>query len=209
MERAMSDADARERFDELDGKVAENEVAPDNPQAAWEHFDGLLARLHEQIRAELNGRELPDIAELIHEMREERDAQILAAVLGRERGSASDPIRQDGGTTMGRTVSDTEVGERFGDLMRAVEENGEVVFVSRDGEPRLVILSMAEYQRLQGAQPTQEDPPQGEDWWELAKQSREIVRRHLNGRPMPSVDDLFHEMREERDAQLLDNLRRR
>lgn len=49
----------------------------------------LLERAHDLIRAE--GRPMPDVVELIRESREERDAQILDAVLGCEpRGPAVD-----------------------------------------------------------------------------------------------------------------------
>lgn len=53
---------------------------PDLEQEDWKVR---LERLHERIRTESDGRDWPDITELVRESREERDAQIFAAVLGR------------------------------------------------------------------------------------------------------------------------------
>lgn len=52
------------------------------------------------------------------------------------------------------------------------------------------------------------EPEEPDDWFELAMQSRERIRRALDGRPMPSIDQVFHDMREERDQQLLAHLTR-
>ena len=75
--------------------------------------------------------------------------------------------------------------------------------VERGGKPQVVILSVEDYERLRA------NEPDSENWWELARRSREAIHRWRGGRPMPSIEDLIHDMREERDAQLLANLRRR
>ena len=99
---------------------------------------------------------------------------------------------------MKRTITATEARVHFGELMRRVSENDETIVVERGGKPQMVVISLAEYDRLRG-----EHEPE-EDWWELAARSRELIRQHLGDRPFPDVDQLFAEMREERDAQLLD-----
>ena len=43
-----------------------------------------------------------------------------------------------------------------------------------------------------------------EDWWELAERVREQIARRRGGRPLPDNTDLIHEMREERDRQLME-----
>lgn len=102
---------------------------------------------------------------------------------------------------MPHVMSATEARVHFGELLRRVTEDAETIVVERGGKPRVVVISLDEYDRLRGAQePT-------EDWWTLAERSRALMRQHLSGRPFPDVDQLFAEMREERDAQLLDNLR--
>src|SRR5688572_188814 len=105
---------------------------------------------------------------------------------------------------MSRTVSATEVRAHFGEMMRHAVERNEPIIVERAGKPHVVILSIAEYERLRGEE--SHEPPVEQDWWEMARQSRERVRRSLNGRPMPDVSEVIREMREERDAQLLDGL---
>lgn len=99
---------------------------------------------------------------------------------------------------MKRVISATEARVHFGELMRRVAEGDETVVVERVGKPQVVVISLAEYDRLRARQQPEED------WWELAARSRELIRQHLGDRPFPDVDQLFAEMREERDAQLLD-----
>jgi len=101
---------------------------------------------------------------------------------------------------MERTISATEARVHFGQLMRRVVENGEAVFVERSGKPQVVVISVAEYERLT------EGRPETEDWWTLVEESREAIQRGLNGRPMPPIEDIIHEMREERDTQIMANL---
>ncbi len=50
---------------------------------------------------------------------------------------------------MAKTVSASEAKNRFGSLLRQVADQGEEVIVERQGKPRAVILSFAEYERIQ------------------------------------------------------------
>lgn len=56
---------------------------------------------------------------------------------------------------MERRVSATEARVHFGALMRRVVERDEPAVVEKAGEPQVVVISFAEYQRLKG-QPDQE-----------------------------------------------------
>lgn len=108
---------------------------------------------------------------------------------------------------MTATIDATEAGAGVEELTRRVVAERAPIVVQSGGEPQVVVLPVAEYERLRGvsSEPERED----EDWWELARQSREAINRRRNGRPMPPSEDIIHEMREERDAQILANVRRR
>jgi prevent-host-death family protein len=104
---------------------------------------------------------------------------------------------------MTRTVSATEARIHFGDVLRAVHERGETIFVERSGKPQAVVLSIEEYERLRNGK-DQED-----DWWTLAERSRERFARELGDRPMPDIVQIINESREERDAEILAAVLRR
>lgn len=46
-----------------------------------------------------------------------------------------------------------------------------------------------------------------DDWFELAMQVREQFRLARGNRPTPDIDKIIREMREERDQQILRNVR--
>jgi hypothetical protein len=62
------------------------------------------------------------------------------------------------------------------------------------------VLSVDEYERLRAGQAEEED------WRTLLAKTREFIRAEVGDSPPLPVDDLIHEMREERDAQLLASL---
>ena len=99
---------------------------------------------------------------------------------------------------MGRVVSATEARIHFGEVMREVVESGEPVIVERDGTPHVVVLSMGQYDRLLRAQQCQED------WRALISQARAQVQADLGGRALPPPEEILRQVREERDAQLMD-----
>ena len=102
---------------------------------------------------------------------------------------------------MTRTMSATEARVHFGELLRRVTENAETIVVERGGKPQVVVLSLDEYERLRGAQ----EP--AEDWWDLAERSRQRIHESRGGRPLPDIEQMIRDMRDERDAQLLEALR--
>jgi prevent-host-death family protein len=100
---------------------------------------------------------------------------------------------------MEKVISATEARVHFGELMRRVTEHNEPVIVERGGKPEVVVISFAEYERLCANH--------ADNWLERVDKVREQIRRELGGRTLPPPEDVIREMREERDAQLLDNLR--
>ena len=99
---------------------------------------------------------------------------------------------------MGRVITATEARIHFGELMREVVENQQPVIVERGGKPQVVVLSINEYENLLAGQ------AQREDWRTLLAQVHERIRADLGDRKLPPPEDIIREMREERDAQLMD-----
>src|SRR5690242_16881171 len=100
---------------------------------------------------------------------------------------------------MEHTISATEARIHFGELMRHVVEHDEPVIVERAGKPEVVVLSVAEYERLRRQK--------AGNWLEAVDRVRERVLQELGDRELPPPAEIIREMREERDAQLLDSLR--
>jgi prevent-host-death family protein len=101
---------------------------------------------------------------------------------------------------MKRVASATEARVHFGELMRRVVEEKTPVVVERGGKPQVVILAVDEYERLLAGQ-------QEPNWQRELREVHQLILAETGGRPLPPVEDIIREMREERDAQLLDNLR--
>jgi prevent-host-death family protein len=98
---------------------------------------------------------------------------------------------------MEHTVSATEARIHFGELMRQAVESRQPIIVKRGSEPHVVILSVAEYERLLQAQERQQD------WKELVAQARAQIRAELGDRELPPPEEILRQAREERDAQLV------
>ena len=103
---------------------------------------------------------------------------------------------------MHRVVTASEAREQFDELLQRVTEDGQPIVVAHEGKPQAVLISMAEYKRLGGS-------PAGaklelQEWLALADQVREQARIELAGRPLPPPEEVIRQMREERDAELLD-----
>lgn len=98
---------------------------------------------------------------------------------------------------MTRTISQTEARIHFDELLQRVIEEQTPVVVERDGEPQVVVLPVAEYERLRDGQ-------EQEDWEDLVDQARALVRADLGRQRLPPAEEIIRAMREERDAQLLD-----
>jgi prevent-host-death family protein len=95
------------------------------------------------------------------------------------------------------TVNATEARIRFGELMRQAVEQGEPIIVERGGKAHVVVLSIDAYQRLLEGQ-------RRESWQDLVDRARTQIRSDLAGRELPSPVEILQQIREERDAQLVD-----
>jgi prevent-host-death family protein len=100
---------------------------------------------------------------------------------------------------MEKVISATQARIHFGELMRTVVEHNEPIIVERAGKPEVVVLSVSEYKRLRKSD--------SEDWLAQVDKVRARIQQELGDRTLPPPEEVIREMREERDAQLLDNLR--
>ena len=98
---------------------------------------------------------------------------------------------------MPRTLTATSARVRFGELLHSVAEQGETVFVERNGKPQAVVMPLAEYRRLQDLE------DRSESWEELLDEAIAEIDHHLAGRALPPADEMIRGMREDRDAILL------
>src|SRR5690242_3932433 len=156
-----------------------------------------LEEAHEQIRREGNTPLAPSPEDMIRQFRD-----------GYLPGSTSiEPISpgSESRRTMDKVMSATEARVHFGEVMRRVNERDEVIVVERDGSPMIAIMSVEQLNRLREGQQAGEE----RDWYDLAMEARELVRQARDNQPAPDIDQLFHDMMEERDAQLIANPRRR
>jgi prevent-host-death family protein len=97
-------------------------------------------------------------------------------------------------------MSATEARVHFGELLRAVSDEGAQVVVERGGKPAAVVISKEAFDRLTN-RPTQ-------DWWEIVLATQ---RRFADARKRGALPDwtaLIREEREKRDAQLTENMLR-
>jgi prevent-host-death family protein len=99
---------------------------------------------------------------------------------------------------MVRVVSATEARVHFGDVTRRVEERGEAVIVQRDGRDIVAIIPIDAYRKYEEACATERD------WWEELQELHALIRAELGDRKLPPPEDILRELREERDAELLD-----
>jgi len=75
------------------------------------------------------------------------------------------------------------------------------IIVKHTGKPQAVIIAIEEYERLKKAERSESD-------WRVALdqalQLGEAIRARRGGEPLPDPADIIHQMREERDAQLME-----
>lgn len=96
------------------------------------------------------------------------------------------------------TVSATEARVHFGELLTKVVTTQQPVVVERSGEPQVVIVPVAEYERLSGAGDARES-------WEVqVGHIHALIRKETRGRKMLPAEQLIDEGRDERDATFLD-----
>lgn len=88
-----------------------------------------------------------------------------------------------------RHVSATEARVHLGELLRAVERDGEIVIVEKGGKPLAAVIPMDEYRRLHR-------PRLSAEWWQRQDKLAASIQRNLNGRELPDVKDLINAGRE-------------
>jgi prevent-host-death family protein len=101
---------------------------------------------------------------------------------------------------MTRTVSATEARIHLGEHLDRIDDNG-VITVEHEGTPEAVLLSALEAEDLSSV------PASSADWRQSLERARASFTRDLGDKPRPDFVQMIREMREERSAQLLDNLR--
>lgn len=99
---------------------------------------------------------------------------------------------------MVKVVSATEARVHFGDVTRRVEEQGEAVIVQRDGREVVAIIPIDAYRQYEEARATRRD------WWHELEEIHRLLRAEIGDRPLPPADEVLAQLREERDAELLD-----
>lgn len=98
---------------------------------------------------------------------------------------------------MEKVVTATEARIHFGEMMRRAVEKQETIIVERDGSPVVVILSIDRYEQWRAAQMAQST-------LDKLRQVQARIAAELGDRPLPPPEEIIRQMREERDAQLLD-----
>ncbi len=99
-------------------------------------------------------------------------------------------------------VTEAEAREHLGELIRDVAAGQEAVLIERDGESQAVVISFDEYTRLRAR--TQES---GSQDWSRVDRLRERISQDLGESSLQPAEEVIRRMREERDEQILGNLR--
>jgi prevent-host-death family protein len=105
---------------------------------------------------------------------------------------------------MTKTISATEARVHLGEMLDEVESRGSRVVIERAGKPVAMLISIEESRSL----PRSRDDI--ETLIQRARENRAAIAawraEHRPGESLADSADILHELREERDAQLLDNL---
>jgi prevent-host-death family protein len=97
-------------------------------------------------------------------------------------------------TIVRHIVSATEARTHLGELMRKAISERHPIIIERGGQPHVVMLSIAEYERLlRGRQ---------ENWGELVQRARAQIRAEIGERDLPPSEEVLRQTREQRDEQL-------
>lgn len=96
------------------------------------------------------------------------------------------------------TMTVNEAQNQFSDLLRRAVEKQEMIVIKQEGEPEVVLLSMAQYL---GERKTHE-------WEQIWANLDALWADMTDSSPddLPSITEMIRQMREERDVQLTANL---
>jgi prevent-host-death family protein len=100
-------------------------------------------------------------------------------------------------------VSATEVKNAWGRVMQRVLQRREPALVESKGVPTVVILPADDYQRLIAERDAQVRRQQQLALLDEAERFAKGVAARYSDRSLPDSVDILHEVREERDAQLM------
>ena len=103
---------------------------------------------------------------------------------------------------MERVVSATDARVRFGEMMHYLNHTQEPIIVEKSGDPQMVMLSIEHYKRLQNQ--LNSSSFEVASWVERVQQTREKIFAELGGKELPDAAELIRNMRENRNAQLVD-----
>jgi prevent-host-death family protein len=104
-------------------------------------------------------------------------------------------------SVMSKRVSATQARVHFGEILRAVQEDGETIVVERGGHAAAVILPIAAYERMG-------DEARPRDWRARIAALHGLWESGLARRRLPDAVEVIRKGREERDAHLDEILRR-
>lgn len=96
---------------------------------------------------------------------------------------------------MEKIVSATEARVHFGELLRQVADEQQVIVVERGSRPQVVVLSLQEYERLKGQTVDYE-------WQALlakANKLRTKIAARRGNTPLSPVEEMIRQARETRD----------
>jgi prevent-host-death family protein len=97
---------------------------------------------------------------------------------------------------MERRMSATQARARFGALMQQVVDSQQPIIVGRRGKPQVVILSVAEYERLRAFQDS-------EEWRESLKRVIKVgarIKARKRGQSLSPPAEVIRQVREKRDT---------
>jgi antitoxin (DNA-binding transcriptional repressor) of toxin-antitoxin stability system len=102
---------------------------------------------------------------------------------------------------MTKSITVSEAQDHMRDIVEQVAQSGETIVLEVDGRPMamLVPIDQDQHPDIDAYHPS--------EWVLRARRSRERIAESLGDSSFPSIDDVFEQMREERDAQLLNDLR--
>ncbi len=90
----------------------------------------------------------------------------------------------------------TEAPARFGELMRRDVETDETFIVERGGRPKVVVMSVAQYERL-----TQQASGEGTDALDRAIALGQSIRERRGAHTVPLAEAVLRDVRADRDRQ--------
>ena len=99
-----------------------------------------------------------------------------------------------------KTISATEARIHLGEVLDQVETQGSRVVIERAGKPVAMLISMEDSRAL--AEPESDI----EALIERTARNAEAIEKRRGGEPLPDVAEIIRQARDERDAQILDNL---